>query len=475
MKMKYVIAFVIIVSAALTACGAKEQSVKVQELKTDVPESFAGVSSGYVPDYSAEWWRVFDDTALDGLIREMFAANYELEDTYVSLEIKRAGVQSARADRLPRVTAGAGASDISRETGGSRRWQDEYELSARASWEADIWGRSSSLVSAAGYDAAYAGMTLRGQYLSLSAELADRYFLYRYETERLLKLTSLEKLYEKLVTADRNAFRSGLGTLEDVYESEKKLETVRINKASSESSINSLREEIGLMLARRGAELPELPAGWKNVRIPDVPYAIPAEVIAARADIKAAEYAIYRTDRQLASAIADRYPSLSISAAGVYSSDSLSNLIRPEAFALSLVADALFTVFDGGKKRTAVTVKELELDSYILKYRQTVLTALHDIEKGLLENAYREKSITELERTAAKNRSLYELGSLKFRGGLIPLRSLISAEISMLEQETSLLGAERELVSARISLIRALGSGWEEKFIADKEKSGDGK
>ncbi|WP_164885329.1 efflux transporter outer membrane subunit [Geovibrio thiophilus] len=470
--MKYTVIFLFAVSAVLSACGAREQSLKVKELNTGAPESFVNVSSGYVPDFSSEWWNVFDDTALDGLIREMFAKNYELEDTYVSLEIKRAGVKSARADRLPTLTAGVGVSDTSREADGGRRWQDEYELSARASWEADIWGRNSSLVSAAEYDAAYAGMTLRGQYLSLSAELADRYFLYRYETERLGKLTALEKLYEKLVTADRNAFKSGLGSLEDIYESEKKLETVRISRASSESTLMSLREEIALMLAIKGAELPELPQGW-HVRIPDVPYAIPAEVIAARADIKAAQYAIYRTDRQLAAAIADRYPSLSLSAAGVYGSDSVSSLIRPEAFAFSLVADALFTVFDGGKKRTAVTVKELELDSYILKYRQAVLAALHDIEKGLLENAYREKSLEELKRTAEKNRSLYELGSLKFKGGLIPIRSVIAAETSMLEQEISLLGAERELVSARISLIRALGSGWEEKYIADK--SGDGK
>lgn len=472
--MKYMIACVLFFSLALMGCGVREQSVKIKELKAEVPESFVNVSAGYVPDNSSEWWSIFDDITLDRLIREMFAENYELEDTYVALEIKRSGVKSARADRMPVVTAGGGINETSRESGGERKWQDEYELSVRASWEADIWGKDASLVSAAEYDSEYARMTLRGRYISLSAELADRYFLYRYETEHLLKLKKLEKLYEKLVKADRNSFRSGLGTLEDIYESEKKLETVRINRASAESTAMSLREEIGLLLARRGAELPELPQGWQ-VRIPDVPYAVPADVITSRPDIKAAEYAIYRTDRQLASAIANRYPSLSISAAGVYGSDSVSALIRPESFAFSLIADALFTVFDGGKKKTAVTVKELELDSYILKYKQAVLTALHDIEKGLLENSYREKAITELRRTAEKNNSLYELGSLKFRGGLIPLRSVISAEISMLEQEIALLGGERELVSARISLIRALGNGWENKYIAEMEKSGDGK
>ncbi|MGE4497531.1 MAG: TolC family protein [Deferribacterales bacterium] len=474
MRVKYKIIFLIAVTLVLTGCGTREQSLKVKDLKTELPDEFANSSSGYVPDYSSEWWRVFDDSSLDGLIRIMFAENYQLEDTYVSLEIKRAGIKSARADRLPAVTAGAGVSGTSREAGGERKWQDEYELSLRASWEADIWGRNSSLASAAEYDAAYADMTLRGKYLSLSAELADRYFLYRYESGRLDKLKSLEKLCVKLVSADRNAFRAGLGSLEDIYESEKKLETVRIGIASSESSLRSLREEMGLMLARRGAELPELPEGW-NVRVPDVPYAIPAEAIAARTDIQAARYAIYRADRLLASSIADRYPSVSISAAGIYGSDSVSSLIRPEAFALSLVADALFTVFDGGRKKTAVTVKELELDSYILKYRQAVLTALSDIEKGLLENAYRERALAELKNTASKNKALFELGGLKFRGGLIPLRSLISAEISMLEQEISLASGERELISARIGLIRALGSGWEEKYITEKEKSGDGK
>ena len=93
MRVKYIIIFLIAVTLVLTGCGAREQSLKVKDLKTELPDEFANSSSGYVPDYSSEWWRVFDDSSLDGLIRIMFAENYQLEDTYVSLEIKRAGIK----------------------------------------------------------------------------------------------------------------------------------------------------------------------------------------------------------------------------------------------------------------------------------------------------------------------------------------------------------------------------------------------
>lgn len=445
-------------------CSSKISSEKVKQLEMSTPQGFSATVGEYKVDQLDDWWNVFDDPELNILIENMFKNNYVLEETYTALEIKRVSIKSASSERLPTINAGAGGQTASREMSGSRSWHETYELSAKATWELDIWGKEASKVSAAEFDAAKAEMALKAKYLSLTAELADRYFLYLYETERLEHLIILEKLYEKLVSADKDYFRTGLGTLEDIYESEKKLESSRIAIAQSETTIMSLREDIALLLGVTGSSLNSITSGWK-VKLPQLPFSIPAEAIARRADVKEAEYDIYRSDRELAAAISDRYPSLSLSANAVYSAETIPNLIRPESFVFSLIADTLFTVFDGGRKRTVVQIRELELDSYISRYKQSVLNALADIEKGFLNNAYKERSLNELRNTEIKNNGLFELGKLRFQGGLIPLRSVVSAEISLREQQLAVLQGERELVSARIGLIRALGGGWEDKYI----------
>ncbi len=56
-----------------------------------------------------DWWRLYDDPALDGLVRQALAANTDLEVAAANLRQARAAVSEARSGLLPATTTSAGA------------------------------------------------------------------------------------------------------------------------------------------------------------------------------------------------------------------------------------------------------------------------------------------------------------------------------------------------------------------------------
>jgi len=47
----------------------------------------------------ADWWRLYDDPVLDGLVADALAANTDVRQAAARIERARAGLRGARADR----------------------------------------------------------------------------------------------------------------------------------------------------------------------------------------------------------------------------------------------------------------------------------------------------------------------------------------------------------------------------------------
>jgi NodT family efflux transporter outer membrane factor (OMF) lipoprotein len=452
-------------------CTVKPADYSSLNTELSVPASFRYGVSETPHNTAAPWWHIYNDEHLGRLIDHMFKYNYELDNTYKSLEISRLGLKTAKADRLPEANLGAGAGSSSSGEGSyGRDWKKQYELSAKASWEIDLWGAQSASVSSAEYSVFIAGGNVRSKYISLSAEMADRYFLYLYETERLKKLSVLKELYEKQSELDMYYFRKGLGELEDVYDSEKELESTVISIEESKANLKGLKEDMALLSGMTTSDKLELPDGW-SVMLPPVPAAVPAEVLKNRPDVMSALYEIYKSDRELAFAAADMYPSLTVSGSAAFAENSVTSLVTPEAFAVSVMADMLFTVFDGGKKRNTPLIRTIELEQSISSYKQTVISSLNDVENSFITCAYTERNLEETRKTLEKDKKMNELQQMRFRGGLKHYRDVLLSEINLIEQETDVMKAEKDYISAGIGLIRALGGGWETAYLNERVKN----
>src|SRR5690606_11607327 len=125
--------------------------------------AFIGSQSPAVSTAAArdDWWRLYDDPALDALVAEALTNNNELEAAAANLRRVRAALGEARTGRLPTTTttAAANRSRASAATaqglppGTEAPEVDVYDVGLDVSYEVDLFGRVESAIRAARADA----------------------------------------------------------------------------------------------------------------------------------------------------------------------------------------------------------------------------------------------------------------------------------------------------------------------------------
>lgn len=112
-----------------------------------------------------QWWQVFNDATLDGLEDQALTANQNLQAAVARLAQSRALFKDERANRTPQISAGISpghqrvSPDAQRTENGSE--QTLWRAQAQISYEADLFGRVSSLINAAQADAEQSAALLR--------------------------------------------------------------------------------------------------------------------------------------------------------------------------------------------------------------------------------------------------------------------------------------------------------------------------
>lgn len=109
---------------------------------------------------AADWWRLYDDPVLDGLVGDALKANSDVRVAVANIAKARAALRGARGDRLPQTGIAAGADygrspEGQRLPGGSREdWSVDAGLNI--AYEVDLFGRVARSVEAARGDVAAA-------------------------------------------------------------------------------------------------------------------------------------------------------------------------------------------------------------------------------------------------------------------------------------------------------------------------------
>lgn len=164
---------------ALSACAAGPDYVAPAR-PASAGGSFVAAGSAVTPAAPhADWWRLYDDPVLDGLIAQALAANTDIREAVARIERSRAVLRGARADRLPNAEASAGAdygrmTQAQRAPGGAREdWQ--VDLGLNVQYEADLFGRIGRNVEAARGDVAAAEADADAVRVIVAAETARAY------------------------------------------------------------------------------------------------------------------------------------------------------------------------------------------------------------------------------------------------------------------------------------------------------------
>ena len=416
------------------------------------------------PALAADWWIGLGDPTLTGLIERAITANPGLKVAQARISRAQAAVSGARSADGPQVNGGL---DLSRQhftaTGiyppplGGGNWT-LATAQIGASWEFDFFGRNRAAIDAAvGVQRANFADAQAARVL-LASQVARSYVqLGRAFEQRALLLRSLQQRDEMLALI-RQRVQGGLDTKVELRQGEGALPEVRQQIEQLDEQIALIRHALAALTGQAPGALDGLSPG--AVRAMALPAAVPADLLARRADVAAARWRVQAAGSDRDSAKAQFYPNINLSAFVGLSSLGLDRLVKSGSEQYGGGPALHLPIFDSGRLRANLSVKTADLDAAVESYNSAVLDALRDAADQISSLRSIAAQQAQQAQTQAAAESAYELATERYRAGLGNQLTVLSAETAVLTQRRLAAELRARALDTQIALVRALGGGY---------------
>jgi NodT family efflux transporter outer membrane factor (OMF) lipoprotein len=408
-----------------------------------------------------DWWTMFGDPQLNALETQVDTANQTLKAAEANYRAARAAVMFSRAQLKPTIGTEPSIAAV-HETVGTVNGQTvqagpgSVVLPIDLGWELDLWGRLRRGVTSAREQAQASAADLENARLSLHAELAIDYFELRSADAQTKLLDETIKAYTQALQLTEDRFEGGAAPQSDVTQARTQLDTARVQQTDIGVMRAQYEHAIAILTGEPPADL-TLPPAPITAAIPDIPGAVPSQLLERRPDIAAEERRMAAANEQIGIAKAAFYPTVSLSALAGLQSGFLG---WPSA--LWAVGPTLSqTLFDGGRRRATSNIALENYDAAVANYRQTALTAFQQVEDNLAALRVLEtESQQQKEATASAEQSL-DLFQTRYEGGVDTYLQVVTWQTSALLNERAEIDLMRRRLDASVLLIKALGGGWD--------------
>ncbi|ADD67561.1 RND efflux system, outer membrane lipoprotein, NodT family [Denitrovibrio acetiphilus DSM 12809] len=458
---------VFFVLAALAGCAGTTHRVSKSKLDEEIkyPDAFSFSGTGAV--YDGKWWEVFGISELNILMEQMLENNKEIAGSYEGLKALQAALGISTADRMPSLSLETSAGDTYSTTGGSREWRDSYDISLTASYEVDIWGRIRSAVESDRMALLSGRFDTESLYMTLTAEFADRYFLYKSLASVLKMQEEILTLRQKQVKVLEMTYTSGIGSLDSIYTKQTTIAVLLEDISETKQSMLEAKYQMALLLGEADAGSVKISDSY-NLAIPDLPEIIPGNIAEKRPDIRSAYASVLQINSDVAQAMANRYPKLSFSASAGYSGDEISSLITPENFVTKLIANLTAPIFDAGNLKNQQLRQEYLLKQEIQNYYQAVLEGLKEVSDSLADNMQNEQALKLSQKKVGIEENRLRIAEMKYKSGIEDYSTVLDNKISLLSGWITEVNARRSLISSRVELARASGGSWADGLVDER-------
>lgn len=436
-----------------------------------VPETWTapGAATAAADALDDRWWLDFDDARLTALIEEALEHNLDLIAAAARLDQAAATARVAGAELFPALSGGftgtrrqqifVGFPIPGREGNVLSTRSTNYGVDLTLSWEADLWGRLSAQAreGLALYQASRAD--LAGAQLSIAGQTAKAWFAVA-EAGRQVELTRRTVAsFQRSADLVRARFEQGVRPPLDVRLALAQLATAEAALESRRRGLDAAIRQLEILAGRYPSGRPEDEGALLAVPAP-VPGGIPADLVARRPDLAAAERRAVAAAERLNVSRAALYPRLALTASAGTSSNALGDLVDGDFSVWSLIGNLTAPLFQGGRLRAGVDLAAAGVDERLATYIGTALRAYAEVESSLTAEqllASREAALREATR---QSQAAEELALDRYRNGLIEYVTVLDAQRRTFDSESALLAVQRERLDNRVDLYLALGGGF---------------
>ena len=414
-------------------------------------------SASQVPPADAAWWQLFQDPVLDDLQRQLVLGNHNLQAMAALVRQAQAAVGTAQASLYPTVNANLGVSRS--ENTPATVTGTNYSLSAPVSWEVDLWGRVSGLNRAADARLQASREDLAAARLSAQSTLVQTYLSLRSADQQLAVLDQAVLAYEKSLQLTEYRYQAGVVSAADVAQAQLQLQTAQAQRLDLRTQRTQLGHAIAVLLGQTPSALP-LVAQTQALAVPALPPSLSTALLLRRPDVAAAERRVAASNAQVGVTQAAFFPALTLSANAGYRNQDWGSLVSASNVFWSVGPTLVQSVFDGGLRRAARADALAARDVAVSNYRQTVLTAMQELEDNLVAATQLAlQAQVQAQAVQAARRNL-AIAQDQYRAGAVSYLSVVTAQTSELSAERGLIDVQTRRLVAINALLKNLAGRW---------------
>ena len=446
---------------ALTACATGPDYVRPATTTATAGPFVAANSPAIrplapVPD---NWWRLYNDPVLDGLIAGALAHNTDVRAAVARLARARASLRESKVDRLPQ--GGVNASATRGRDEGSSDASTSYSAGLEVAYEVDLFGRVARGVEAARGDVGAAEADADAVRVAIVSDTARAYADASSAAERLAVAEHIVELLDQSLRLTEKQVEIGQTTRLDTA----RIAALRNQRQAEIPAIAAERDgalfRLATLTGRAPAELPAT-AGARTSSLKldhPIPVGDGAQLLARRPDVRAAERRLAAATARIGVATAELYPQVTLGGSLGSSAGTIGNLFsNPVGFLLGPLISWSFS--EHAQARARVAGAEAGSQEALAQFDGTVLRSLEETETALsaYANALRRREALQAARNEAEVAA--KIVRAQQREGQVDSLALLDAERTFAESEAQLADINGQVASAQINLFRAMGGGW---------------
>jgi multidrug efflux system outer membrane protein len=454
----------LLLAVAIAALGGCMIGPDYQRPDVAMPNSFRAHLVDTSTGVAGPWWDQFGSVTLSSLVNEGLKNNLDLQRAVARIDQYRGQLQTVRSGLFPHVGIGLGAQRLRGDQfvdtplADFDGVTDQYHAGLNASWEIDLWGRLRRLSEAANAQLLSAQYAQRGVALSLASSISEGYLnLLALDEQLAIAQQTAQARKEALDIFQKRYARGVIRQIElsqaqnDYWQMQATIPPLRTKIAAAENSLS-------VLLGRSPGPIVRTEK-LDALRTPRVPEVLPASLLSRRPDLLQAEQSVVASNAKIGAAEALYLPSLNLTGMIGFSRGQSGQLFESASKVWNLALGLNQSLFDaGGLSGQVLEAKSLHQQS-VLAYKQSVLSALADVNDALVNTresstqlAAVEQQVDALQIYARQARRLYE-------GGYSTYLDVTTSEEKLFDGQLQQVGSRLSALNAFNKLYLAVGGG----------------
>ncbi|MCB5426443.1 TolC family protein [Altererythrobacter sp. CC-YST694] len=452
---------------ALSACAVGPDFVAPVPPQTTSGPLLSAADPAFSAEQAAEdWWKLYDDPVLDGLVADALASNTDIRVALANIEKARAGLRGSRAGRLPQGTIGAGATygrlPESQRAAGADRENWTIDGGLEVGYELDLFGRVGRDIEAARGDLQAAQADADTVRVIVVADTTRAYADAASGGARLAVARRIVGLLDRSLELTRRRYEAGLATGLDVAQ----ISALRDQRAAEIPLIEAERQaslfRLATLTGRPPAELPEI-ASTRAVSLEinrPIPVGDGAALLARRPDIRAAENRLASATARIGVATADLYPRITLGGSIGSTGSDIGDIFSGGPLRWLLGPLLSWTFPNQEPIRARIAAAEADSHARLAEFDGAVLGALEETETALSGYAHSLERRRSLQSARDQAKRAADITDAQLREGTVDSLRVLDVQRTYAEAEAALADQDAQVSRRQIDLFRALGGGW---------------